>query len=87
MDAKLHRAGFSQIGSVNPRLLDAFFKAFAGVFLSGLEDQNPRVWLLAFGALSAARRRYRKTADAVADLAASVDVRLNAKVDAVRGSC
>ena len=75
---------------VGPRLLDAFFEPFfRGVFLSRLEDQDPRVWLLAFRALSAAPTSLPQSGiGAVAEqLAASVDVRLNAKVDAVREGC
>jgi len=72
---------------VGPRLLDAFFEPFfRGVFLSRLDEQDPRVWLLAFRALSAAPTSLPQDGiGAVAEqLAASVDVRLNAKVDAVR---
>lgn len=72
---------------VGPLLLDAFFEPFfRGVFLSRLDEQDPRVWLLAFRALSAAPTSLPEDGiGAVAEqLAASVDVRLNAKVDAVR---
>ena len=75
---------------VGPRLLDAFFEPFfRGVFLSRLEEQDPRVWLLAFRALSAAPTSLPEDGiGAVAEqLAAGVDVRLNAKVDAVREGC
>ena len=72
---------------VGPLLLDAFFEPFfRGVFLSRLEDQDPRVWLLAFRALSAAPTSLPQDGiGAVAEqLSEGLEVRLNAKVDAVR---
>jgi tRNA-Thr(GGU) m(6)t(6)A37 methyltransferase TsaA len=85
--SKSARDFLSEKVGVGPRLLDAFFEPFfRGVFLSRLDEQDPRVWLLAFQALSAAPTSLPEDGiGAVAEqLAASVDVRLNAKVDAVR---
>ena len=72
---------------VGPKLLNSFFEPFfRGVFLSKLDEQDPRVWLLAFRALSAGSTSLPENGiGAVAEqLAAGVDVRLNSSVDAVR---
>jgi len=72
---------------VGPKLLNSFFEPFfRGVFLSKLDEQDPRVWLLAFRALSVGSTSLPENGiGAVAEqLAVGVDVRLNSRVDAVR---
>ena len=70
--------------------MDAFFEPFfRGVFLSRLHEQDPRVWLLAFRALSAAPTSLPQDGiGAVAEqLAEGLEVRLHTPVDAVREGC
>ena len=72
---------------VGPGLREGFFEPFfRGVFLSPLKEQDPRIFLLAFRALSAGRTSLpARGMQSVSDqLAEGLDARLGERVDEIR---